>query len=207
MRFRIRRQEFPYDIGILENMKQGMGGTPLLWLWPFTGTPSNKSGLEFKTNGFEGTACSEWSIRANMLLTDPSSSWPPPDPERMPRSTNRLPLQQAFIYDEDLSTDQNKVDAFRRRQQEDLKRYNETPATSTQRRPLHNRLSDEDDRDESFVFKSNGFNDFGSGHESWRDSEGDRLNDFGVDEDAEFYDEDDIPLAELLRRRREPTNF
>ena len=40
------------------------------------------------------------------------------------------------------------------------------------------------------------------GEESWRNSEGERLKDFGVDEDAEFYDEDDIPLAELLRRRR-----
>lgn len=52
----IRKQEFPYDIGILQNMMQGMGGNPLLWLWPFAATPSNASGLDFKTNGFEGTA-------------------------------------------------------------------------------------------------------------------------------------------------------
>ena len=58
-RLNLRKQEFPYDIGILQNMKQGMGGTPLLWLWPFTATPSNESGLVFETNGFEGTACSE----------------------------------------------------------------------------------------------------------------------------------------------------
>lgn len=125
----------------------------------------------------------------------------------MPRSSNRLPLQQAFVYDEGLSTDQNKVDAFRRRQQEDLKRYNEKPATPIRRRRFADRFSNEDDRDESFVFQSNEFNDLGSGHEGWRDSEGDRLNDFGVDEDAEFYDDEDIPLAELLRRRREPTSF
>ncbi len=42
--------------------------------------------------------------------------------------------------------------------------------------------------------------------EIWRDSEGDRLNDFGVDEDAEFYDDENIPLAELLRRRHDSTN-
>lgn len=40
------------------------------------------------------------------------------------------------------------------------------------------------------------------GEEGWRNSEGDRLQDFGVDEDADFYDEDNIPLAELLRRRQ-----
>lgn len=118
---------------------------------------------------------------------------------------NRLPFQQAFLYDEDLSTNQNKVDAFRRRQREDLKRYNEAPATSIRRRPFHDRFSNEDDRDKSFDSQSTEVNDFGSGQEGWRDSEGDRLNDFGVDEDAEVYDEDDIPLAELLRRRREPT--
>ena len=59
IRLKIRKQEFPYDIGILQNMRQGMGGTPLLWLWPFAATPSNESGLKFETNGFEGTAYSE----------------------------------------------------------------------------------------------------------------------------------------------------
>lgn len=45
-------------------------------------------------------------------------------------------------------------------------------------------------------------NSSNSGEEGWRDSEGDRLHDFGVDEEAEFYDEDDIPLAQLIQRRR-----
>ena len=53
-RIRIRKQEFPYDIGIFQNIRQGMGGTPLLWLWPFAATPLNESGLDFKTNEFEG---------------------------------------------------------------------------------------------------------------------------------------------------------
>ena len=57
MRIKIRKQEFPYDIGILQNMRQGMGGSLFGWLWPFTATPSNESGLEFQTNGFEGIAC------------------------------------------------------------------------------------------------------------------------------------------------------
>ena len=40
------------------------------------------------------------------------------------------------------------------------------------------------------------------GEEGWTNSDGDRLRDFGVDEDAEVLAEDDIPLGELLRRRK-----
>lgn len=37
----------------------------------------------------------------------------------------------------------------------------------------------------------------------WRNKEGERLADFGLDEDAEFYDEEnDLPLAEIMRRRK-----
>lgn len=41
-----------------------------------------------------------------------------------------------------------------------------------------------------------------AGEEGWRNKEGERLADFGVDEVADFYDEDDVPLAELIRRRQ-----
>jgi palmitoyltransferase len=50
--------------------------------------------------------------------------------------------------------------------------------------------------------------DAASGEEGWRDSEGNRLKDFGIDEEVEFYDgydglaEDDVPLGVLLRRRK-----
>ena len=53
-RVRIKKQQFPYDIGIYQNVGQGMGGTLFLWLWPFTATPSNEAGFDFETNGFEG---------------------------------------------------------------------------------------------------------------------------------------------------------
>lgn len=36
----------------------------------------------------------------------------------------------------------------------------------------------------------------------WTNREGDRLKDFGVDEETETYEADDVPLAELLRQRR-----
>ena len=54
IKVRIRKQEFPYDVGIYQNFRQGMGGSLLLWLWPLAPTPSNESGLDFETNGFEG---------------------------------------------------------------------------------------------------------------------------------------------------------
>lgn len=40
------------------------------------------------------------------------------------------------------------------------------------------------------------------GEPGWTNAEGDRLRDFGVDEDAEEEDDEDVPLGELLRRRR-----
>lgn len=39
------------------------------------------------------------------------------------------------------------------------------------------------------------------GEEVWRDSAGDRLDDFGVDENVEFYDDDQMPLAEFMERQ------
>ncbi|KAM0799110.1 palmitoyltransferase with autoacylation activity Pfa4 [Usnea florida] len=185
IRLKVRKQEFPYDIGILQNMRQGMGGTPLLWLWPFAATPSNDSGQEFETNGFE----------------DPSTSWPPPDPDRMPRSNKRPPSEKPFVYNEDSPMIQNSVDAFRRRQQEDLKRYDGGATPSVPRRSLHERYKNRAHDDKSLNFQPVESHHFRSGEEGWQDSEGDRLDDFGVDEDVEFYDQDDIPLANLIRRR------
>lgn len=43
------------------------------------------------------------------------------------------------------------------------------------------------------------------GEESWRTREGDRLADYGVDEEVEFYDEDDLPLSELAKRLQSNT--
>ena len=54
VRVKIVKQEFPYDIGIYQNIRQWMGTSIFFWLWPFAATPSNDSGLSFETNGFEG---------------------------------------------------------------------------------------------------------------------------------------------------------
>ena len=54
IKVKITRHEYPYDIGIYQNVRQGMGGRLVFWLWPFAATPSFESGLRFETNGFEG---------------------------------------------------------------------------------------------------------------------------------------------------------
>lgn len=198
-RIRIQKQEFPYDIGIYANIRQGMGSNPLLWLWPFTSTPSNESGQDFETNGFEGKNLHEFSGAADMDRLDPSLSWPPPDPDRMPRHRFQSSYRRVSFREMETESDQDRLDAFRQRQQQDLKRFDGRSSTTNHRRAYGA------DRDEH----THGNADFESeetltqtnGPKGWRDSDGDRLDDFGVDEDVEIHDEDDVPLAELLRRK------
>ena len=102
---------------------------------------------------------------------------------------------------------QNNLEAFRSRQQQDLKRYNQGFTTSARRRPLHEQYRDPGHRDERLHCQSTDSDASGDDGVGWRDSEGDRLDDFGVDASAEFYDDDDLSLAELLRRRHEPTHY
>lgn len=98
------------------------------------------------------------------------------------------------------------MEAFKRRQREDLERRQGL----YRRKPVQERYAEQPDPQED-VSDPEGFDSGGSsdgGEEGWRSPEGDRLRDFGVDEMAEFYDEDDIPLAELIRRRKaeQPAN-
>jgi palmitoyltransferase len=72
------------------------------------------------------------------------------------------------------------------------------------RRKFHDRygdLSDIADGAESDASYEN--ITFDEGEESWKNAEGERLQDFGVDEEVEFYDEDDVPLGDLMRRRKQ----
>ena len=130
-------------------------------------------------------------------FAEPGVIWPPPDPDRMPRRIRALDPSDAFTHQERSTSNEEQIEAFRRRQEEDLRRRSATGHPDYRRRPFHVRY-DSDQLDASDIFPSPA----ASGEEAWRNSEGDRLNDFGVDEDAEFYDEESIPLAELLRRRR-----
>ncbi|KAK5467907.1 Palmitoyltransferase [Exophiala xenobiotica] len=191
IRIRIFRHEFPYDIGIWSNIVQGMGTANIIaWFWPFAATPRT-SGLEFGTNGFE----------------DPGTSWPPPDPDRMPRLERPIDPHDSFSHDHASLSPEEEVMAFKQRQQADFHHRAEHYGVK-RRKPFHKRFehengeplendyfTDDDDDDDD--------GDANSGEEGWQDSGGNRLKDYGVDEEIEFYDEDNVPIAELLRRRRE----
>ncbi|KAJ9646608.1 Palmitoyltransferase [Coniosporium tulheliwenetii] len=186
-RVRITRQEFPYDIGIWKNIKQGMGsGNPLSWFWPLVRSPSVESGLEFEVNGFE----------------DSSVTWPPPDPDRIPRVRRQFNPEEAFIHKEGYVDTYDEVEAFRQRQQEDLQRWKRPPNEVQRRRPFHERLEKSVAAEVEDGYSSPDEQDGAPGEEAWRNSEGERLADFGVEEDVDFYDEDEVPLADLLRRRK-----
>jgi palmitoyltransferase len=91
------------------------------------------------------------------------------------------------------------VEEFKKRHEEDLKRQASIVNSDIRRRAFHKRedLFPERNRKDTPRPESEE-----SGEEGWRNSEGERLEDFGVDELAEFYDEDEQPLSELIRRRQ-----
>lgn len=151
-------------------------------------------GLRYEVNGFEKS----WL------------AWPPPDPEK-------FGIQERRHQQKELESgpwtrgeyDMSDIRAFRRRQREDMKRFQRDS-------------DDEDDeaqrtgRDEEDLLDS--YLDTGYGNltdtyyderkwqeqRKWKNEEGESLADYGVDEEADMLDdEDSVPLAELLRRRRE----
>ncbi|KIW03977.1 uncharacterized protein PV09_04810 [Verruconis gallopava] len=181
---RIVKQEFPYDIGFWNNIVQGMGTSNVLaWFWPFAASPSNESGLHYETNGFE----------------DPSLSWPPPDPDRMPRGKVRYDPAEEAAFNSGFSNDE--IDAFRQRQQRDYARLSDYETAIRRRQKFHRRY-DADDEGSVRQTLDEELSEGEEGEESWATSEGDRLADYGVDEEIEFYDEEDLPLSELLKRRQ-----
>ncbi|KAL1603961.1 Palmitoyltransferase [Paraconiothyrium brasiliense] len=211
----IRRQEFPYDIGIWQNIKQGMGSgnintaQPLSWFNPLASNPPLSTGLTFPTNGFE----------------DASVSWPPPDPDRSYRRPPPSANATAFTYVESTLSPQDSLNAFRERQLADAIRRRKPFVQRVEAQLARDRDGDglgdgygdglsegemSGEEDVQGLDKPGGGDGDGDGdaegEEAWRNSEGERLKDFGVDEDVEFYDEqedeDDVPLGELLARKR-----
>lgn len=72
--------------------------------------------------------------------------------------------------------------------------------TVHKRKTFHKRFSHGDREDEEPTNTPPGSDE--SGEEGWKNAEGERLKDFGVDEEVEFYDEEDVPLAKLIERRK-----
>lgn len=104
--------------------------------------------------------------------------WPPPDPDKMPREQRKL---EEEVGEVEYRNGREEVDAFRKRQQRDFQRWENVA----------------EDVGESQSSSEDSEADEGQGN-GWKNSDGERLEDYGVDEDPE----DDIPLGELLRRRK-----
>ncbi|KPM34684.1 Palmitoyltransferase PFA4 [Neonectria ditissima] len=184
-KFRFERLEFPYDVGFFTNMSQAMGTSNfLLWLWPLAGNPKvakngRGSGWEWEENGFN---------RVEGL-------WPPLDPEKIRRSTRGWPGAKRDFVEElraaELSPEQTKAE-FRKRQMEDERRKGMLLAELEE---VDYDMYNDEDEDAS----EQGFD----GQLGWTNSDGDRLRDYGVDEESNpSDDDDDVPLAELIRRRK-----
>jgi palmitoyltransferase len=211
---RIKKQEFPYDVGIWANIVLGMGSAnPLSWFNPLAATPDLKAGFAYPTNEFE----------------DADVTWPPPDPDRSyRRRTGNTEDTGAFTYQDSTLSPGDTLEAFRARQAEDQVRKRK-PFMQRMEQRLEKekggqiqgwlagnaRNGDVDLDEDAFEYGDDASEENedeqrkygdgeGEGEEGWRNSEGERLQDFGVDEDVEFYDEqeDEIPLAELLARRQ-----
>ncbi|KAH6669338.1 DHHC palmitoyltransferase-domain-containing protein [Halenospora varia] len=170
VKMRVEKQEFPYDVGVWKNLCQAMG-TPniVMWILPFGGGPNVKTAGTFEENGFE----------------DEGKIWPPPDPEKF-SSDNRHITTAHHVPIKWYDSVEDEIAAFKRRQEEDYQRRME-------RRDLN-----DDKSADGYESEVEEYEEGIDGEEGWTNSDGDRLRDYGVDEDAE----DDIPLGELIRRRK-----
>jgi len=188
---RFERIEFPYDIGIFANMAQAMGtSNVLMWFFPLAGNPKvgkdgAGAGWTWEENGFNRK----------------EGMWPPPDPEKIRRAARQQPTAQrdfaAELRELDMSPEERK-EAFKQRQEADMKR----------KRRLVAELEEMDGSDVGYGSDDgdDAVNDGGRGSNAasgWTNTDGERLEDYGVDDEAEedVLDED-VPIAELLRRRK-----
>lgn len=173
----VRTQEFPYDIGIWKNLVQTFGtGNVLFWVFPYGGGPGVESAGKWEENGFE----------------DEGLPWPPLDPDKMTKSFRKGEVRDTRKY----GTAEEEKEAFKKRQENDYKRWNKTSSADLDE-------DEDDDGSDDGVEEEEGID----GEPGWTNSDGDRLRDYGVDSDAEIVaDEDDIPLGELLRRRKARSN-
>ena len=117
----------------------------------------------------------------------------------MPRSKIDKSYDKDFSYENESTLDVERVSAFRRRQQGDFGRLAHGSSGTIIRRHVDSVGSGYDKLHDS---QQPNIGNGGQDKEGWRNSEGDRLDDFGVDENAERFDEDNVPLVELIRKRQ-----
>ncbi|KAL7808539.1 zf-DHHC domain-containing protein [Trichoderma aethiopicum] len=180
-RLQLEHVEFPYDVGFFANMAQAMGtSNVLLWFFPLAGNPRVSKtrtgpGWTWEENGFNRK----------------EGMWPPVNPEKLRRSQREMGVSrrdyERELEDYGLSTEEQ-VEAFKRRQEEDFRRRKRNLMAELEEAEVCRLMGDRASDDEGSMF-------------GWTHAGGDSLADYGVDENAEEEDED-VPLAELLRRRR-----
>ncbi|TQV96929.1 zinc finger protein DHHC domain-containing protein [Cordyceps javanica] len=200
---RFEKVEFPYDIGFFANMAQAMG-TRLFpfWLVPFAGHPRvsppgrGSVGWAWEENGFNRK----------------EGMWPPPDPEKIRRAARQGTVGGKRDYASELreldQSPEERKRAFQERQEKDLRR---------RRRALLAELEEEQGISGTVAEEQLGEDDIdsysdyeGDETDDWADGDGEKLADFGVDEDELDYDyttkevdeDENVPLGELLRRRK-----
>lgn len=117
----------------------------------------------------------------------------------MPRHRFQSSDRRVSFRELEMESDQDRLEAFRQRQQQDMKRFEDRSSITNHRRAYG--ADREEHAQENADFESEEAYNRANGFTRWKDSDGDRLDDFGVDEDVEFHDEDEIPLAEFLRRK------
>jgi palmitoyltransferase len=120
----------------------------------------------------------------------------------MPRQKTTYRPEDATPLSSGFSTDD--ITAFRQRQQQDYERRLQHGSTIRRRQIFHRRFDTPNINDIKHLDDQN-VDDNEEGEESWRTLEGDRLADYGVDEEVEFYDEEDVPLAQLVKRKQNTT--
>ncbi|KJR79829.1 dhhc zinc finger membrane protein [Sporothrix schenckii 1099-18] len=187
------RVEFPYDLGIFNNMAQAMGTRNfLLWFVPFASGPKIATG--------RGAAGAGWDWPENGF-NERTGMWPPPDPEKLRHAAAQgnwaatgtggpnygASMSTAFASGRDdgirqWGTPEEEKAAFHARQEADFRRRR-TQITG----PVRQVGSDDE------------FEQGMDGEPGWTNADGDRLRDYGVDEEAE--NDEDVPIATLLQRR------
>ncbi|RYO78710.1 hypothetical protein DL762_008563 [Monosporascus cannonballus] len=250
--------EFPYDVGIFANMAQAMGTrNVLLWFWPFAGSPAvapaaapaegpGEAPTTTTTMMPTGTG---WRYEENGL-NDREGMWPPVDPDKVRNARLWRRRQREMAAEEARQTPyrdpEEEREAFRRRQERALMRWR--GARGRILGELDEVPDYEHDQDYDYGYgygaedAGRGYGAGGAGRRSgggrgitpgesgsgWVNADGEKLGDYGVDEDAEFddrpvveggissspppttwagfeqgdQDDEEVPLAELIRRRK-----
>lgn len=183
--------------------------------------------LSLKSMSLKASLSNHETFHRCSYCSDPNLSWPPPDPDRIPRKTRPILSSSDPFTIPHFDSPVDEMAAFRRRQQEDLARRageinDDSAAGIRRRRKFHERYKSNkssqieagsenetaedsegnelEEGEQTNGPEVNDYIDVDEGEEAWRNAEGERLDDFGVDEDVEFYDEEDVPLSVLKER-------